>query len=53
MFSELDTDRSGTIEERELVYRLTGLKEFDYGMVVENISEAIKKKGVNLFRDFK
>jgi hypothetical protein len=36
-----------------LVYKLTGLKEFDYAMVVETISNALSKKGVNLFKDFK
>jgi Ca2+-binding EF-hand superfamily protein len=53
LFSELDSDRSGIIEPRELLFKLTGLKEFDYEAVVEAIRHALDKQGVDLFQSFK
>ena len=44
LFSELDKDNSGHLNERELIFQLTGLKEFDLEMLVTRIKEAISGK---------
>jgi hypothetical protein len=49
LFRELDVDNSGSVEQKELYYRLTGLKDFDYEGVVENIQSAIDRRGLFLF----
>ena len=53
LFRELDVDNSGSVEQKELYYRLTGLKEFDYEGVVENIQSAIDRRGLFLFEAFR
>lgn len=48
----MDSDRSGTIETRELFYKLTNVKEFDYQYILDSIQEKVNKQGLYLFEAF-
>ena len=52
MLHESDTDNSGTIDEKELYFKITGLKEFDFESTIEIIKENIVKRRVYLFESF-
>ena len=53
LFGELDDDRSGHIDQKELYYRLTGLKQFDFTGFKEDLSDKIKRQGIFLLDFFK
>ena len=44
LFTELDKDKSGFLNEKELIFQLTGLKEFDLDFLVEKIRIDTKGK---------
>jgi Ca2+-binding EF-hand superfamily protein len=43
LFTEMDSDGSGTIETRELFYKLTNVKEFDYELIIDIIRGKVEK----------
>ena len=53
LFGELDDDRSGHMDQKELYFRLTGLKEFDFAGFKEDMEDKIKRQGLFLLDFFK
>ncbi len=48
----LDKDGSNYIDLKELMFKLTGVKQFDLELIIANIKESTKEKGETVFNAF-